>query len=199
MLALASGKDMNSTPVLPTIEVPLQGNLVAELRPVLSDDAPLIEQGLAGLSEQSRFSRFGIGIDRLTNQELRYLTDVDLFNHVAWGATIEGDGAGVGRYVVLEDGTSAEVALTVVDRFQRRGLGKTLFRALTAVARYDGIETFRFEVEPSNEAVKRLVIGDTEVGASGLLAGSVELTDLPEDERESAYVELIGHYRQERR
>lgn len=195
MLALASGKDMNSTPVLPTIEVPLQGDLVAELRPVLSDDAPLIEQGLAGLSEQSRFARFGIGIDRLTNQELRYLTDVDLFNHVAWGATIEGHGAGVGRYVILEDGTSAEVALTVVDRFQRRGLGRTLFSALTAVARHDGIETFRFEVEPSNEAVKRLVIGDDEIGASGLMEGSWEISDLPEEERESAYVELIGHYR----
>lgn len=190
---------MNSTPVLPTIEVPLAGDLVAQLRPVLPGDAPLIEQGLADLSEQSRFARFGIGIDRLTNQELRYLTDVDLVNHVAWGAMIDGDGAGVSRYVVLEDGVSAEVAVAVVDRFQRQGLGKTLFRALIAVARTDGIETFRFEVEPSNEVVKRLVIGNNEIGASGLMAGSLEIADLVEDQRESAYVELIAQYRGEPR
>lgn len=189
---------MQPTPVLPTIEALLRDDLVAELRPILPTDAPLIEKGLSELSEESRYARFGIGIDRLTNQELRYLTNVDLVNHVAWGATIDGAAAGVGRYVVLEDGVSAEVALTVVDHFQRRGLGRALFGALTAVARNDRLETFRFEVEPSNEAVKRLVIGDPEVSPSGLFRGSIEIADLPVTGRDVAYVELIEHYRGER-
>jgi GNAT superfamily N-acetyltransferase len=195
MLALASGIEMKPTPVLPTIEVALANELTAQIRPILPGDGPLLEQGLSGLSQESRFTRFGIGIERLTSQELRYLTNVDLVNHVAWGATIDAQAAGVGRYVVLEDGVSAEVAVTVVDRFQRRGLGRTLFHALTAVARKDGLETFRFEVEPSNEAVKRLVIGDSEVSPSGLFRGSVLIKDLPVDRRESAFVELINHYR----
>ncbi|MDH3189858.1 MAG: GNAT family N-acetyltransferase [Acidimicrobiia bacterium] len=195
MLAIASGTNMTPTPVLPTIEVPLSGELVAEIRPVLPGDAPQFERGLSELSEESRYARFGIGIDHLTSQELRYLTNVDLVSHVAWGATIAGDAAGVGRYVMLDDGESAEVAVTVVDRFQQRGLGRALFEALTAVARRDGVETLRFEVEPSNEAVKRLVMVDAEVSESGLFRGAIPVADLPETPRDRDYLGLIDWYR----
>lgn len=186
---------MNATPLLPTIEVGLANGLMAELRPIHPGDGALLEKGLAQLSEESRFARFGIGINRLTNRELRYLTEVDLVNHVAWGAMIGGESAGVGRYIVLSDQSCAEVAVTVVDRFQRRGLGRMLFRALTAAARHYGLTTFCFEVEPSNEAVKRLLIGDIEVSPSGLLRGSVAIQNLPHDDLDRHFVELMELYR----
>lgn len=151
------------------------------------------------MSEENRFARFGIGTGHLTRQELRYLTDVDLVRHVAWGAVIGDEAAGIGRYVVLDDRECAEVAVTVVDKFQRKGLGRTLFRALTAVAREDGIETFCFEVAPSNEAVRRILVGlSASLGPSGLVAGTMKLADLPRDRHDEELVELLESYRSPR-
>lgn len=176
--------------------IELASGVTAELRPVLPADAPLLAEGLSSMSEESRFARFGIGTDHLTHQELRYLTDVDLVRHVAWGALIDNEAAGIGRYVMLDDRLCAEVAVTVVDRFQRMGLGRALFRALTAVARHDGIETFCFEVAPSNEAVKRILDGiSTSIGPSGLMAGTLEIADLPSDRHDGELVELLESYR----
>lgn len=187
---------MNSTPAPRTIEVELVGGLVAELRPILPTDAPLLEEGFNDLSESSRFARFGFGIDHLTNHELRYLTDVDLVNHVAWGAIIDGNAAGISRYVVLPGEDCAEVAVTVVDRYQQRGLGRRLFDALAAVARHDVLTAFCFEVAPTNEPVRRLfrdIVGQN--ADTGLLHGRMPVSDLPDGDHDSEFVALIEHYR----
>lgn len=179
-----------------TAEIPLAGGLVASLRPILPSDAPLLEEGFSNLSESSRFSRFGVGMDHLSNQELRYLTEVDHRAHVAWGALVEDHAAGVARYLVLADGSSAEVAVTVVDRFQRHGLGRELFQALVAVARHDQLESFRFEVDPSNQPVQRL-IRDVAEGfpQPGSSQGEVKISDLPYGDHDTDLVDLIEVYR----
>jgi GNAT superfamily N-acetyltransferase len=187
---------MDSSPLLDTVEVELKSGLIAELRPILPSDAPLLVEGLAGLSESSRFARFGVGIGQLSNQELKYLTDVDHRSHVAWGATIDGDAAGVGRYFVIDADGCAEVALTVVDRFQRQGLGRVLFDALTAVARHDGVPSFCFEVASSNAPVNRLLRGLTgQETSSGLLHGRALVADLPRSDYDDELVALIETYR----
>lgn len=181
---------------LRTIGVQLRNGVTAEIRPLLPDDASLLEEGFVGLSESSRFARFGMGISHLSHQELAYLTDVDQINHVAWGATIAGEAAGVARYVVLPGGEAAEVAVTVVDRFQRIGLGTVLFRALTAVARHDGLAIFDFEIDPSNKPVMKMLSRlSTAPTGTGLVHGEVAINELPEHPVDANVVDLLEEYR----
>jgi GNAT superfamily N-acetyltransferase len=189
---------MDSSPPLETVEIELKNGTRAEVRPILPIDAPLIAEGLSGLSESNRFARFGVGMDSLTGQELKYLSEVDHRTHVAWGATIGGEPAGVGRYFVLPEEGCAELALTVVDRFQRQGLGRALFDVLAAVARHDGVPSFCFEVVSSNEPVKRLLRGLTgQETSSGLLHGKANVADLPVTSREEELITLLEKYRAE--
>lgn len=162
----------------PLVEVPLRDGGVALLAPLAPDDRRYLVEGLAELSVDSRFSRFGQGRHRLTESEWDYLTDVDQRRHVAWAAVIDGSGVGVGRYIVLDDG-AAEVAVTVLDEFQGGGVGTALLQALVAVARVDGVPEFRFEVVPSNtrvlDALKALGVVVSE--SDGLVEGRLRLDD----------------------
>jgi len=176
----------------PQIPIQLRDGSVAQLRPIGPWDRPRLVEGLSRMSEQSRFARFGSGISNLSDAELRYLTEVDQVSHVAWGAIIEDEPAGVGRYIVGEDGV-AEIAVTVVDEFQRRGLGRALFDALVASARSSGIEELRFSIEPWNNPVVRMFPGVDVVldEHDGMLHGRVEVAVVPVGPHESEYVELL--------
>lgn len=200
MLARAStfrnGLIMDTSPLPETVEIELKSGTIAEVRPILPIDAPLIVEGLSGLSESSRFARFGVGIYNLTKQELKYLTDIDHRTHVAWGATIGGEPAGVGRYFLIPEEGCAEVALTVVDKFQRQGLGRSLFDVLTAVARHDGVPAFCFEVASTNVPVKRLLRRLTgQETSSGLLHGRAKVADLPVSDYADELISLLEKYR----
>ncbi len=194
-------EDMKATPIVerPLVPVRLRDGTDAELGPIFPDDRTLLAEGLSQMSLESRFARFGSGIANLSAAELRYLTEVDQVSHVAWGATIDGQPAGVGRYIV-GDGADAEIAITVVDRFQRRGLGRALFDALVASGRAGGIEAFRFAIEPWNRSVLRMLPGvhiePDEV--HGLLAGRIELENLTVADHEAGFVEALDRYRQGR-
>lgn len=192
--------DMNATPITDrsSVSVRLRDGTAAQLRPIFPDDRNLLVEGLSQMSPASRFARFGSGIANLTDAELRYLTEIDQVSHVAWGATIDDQPAGVGRYIVGE-GADAEIAITVIDRFQRKGLGRALFDALVASARAGGLEALRFVIEPWNRSVLRMLPGvDIEEDeVDGMLAGRIELEDLVPGERETEFVELLDQRRQD--
>ena len=64
---------------------------------------------------------------------------------------------GVARWArLLERPGHAEVAFTVADDFQGRGLGSILFRRLATIARKKGIAVFEAEVLKSNERMLRV-------------------------------------------
>jgi GNAT superfamily N-acetyltransferase len=179
------------------IRVTLRDGSVAEMRPINPGDKGLLVEGLSQMSPQSRLARFGSGISGLSDSELRYLTDVNQVSHVAWGATIDDEPAGVGRYIV-DGSAAAEIAITVVDRFQRRGLGRALFEALTASARAAGIETFHFAIEPWNQIVIRMLAGVevVEDETNGLLTGRITVADIAVGPREAEFVEMLDRGRQ---
>lgn len=183
----------------PRLEVELADGAVALLSPLAAGDRLLLVEGLAELSVESRYKRFGQGVGSLTEAELDYLSNIDLHNHVAWGGAIDGEGAGVGRYIRLGDRATAEIAVTVLDRYQRRGLGNVLFRALTAIARADGISEFRFEFVPENVPVRRMVGGlELDLDESGsALIGHVSLEDIPLDEHEEEFVSVMAEARRQ--
>ena len=130
------------------------------IRQVQPADAPLLADGFARLSDKSRRMRFLARKDRLSAAELRYLTDVDHRDHEALGALDRAGGRGVGvaRYVRdAEDPRAAEIAITVVDDWQGRGLGTELLTRLSARARSEGICRFTALVAEDNVAMAGLL------------------------------------------
>ena len=91
---------------------------------------------------------------------MRYFTEIDHHDHEALGAVDPGDGRGVGvaRYVRSgEDPQAAEIAVTVVDEWRRRGLGTELLAQLAQRAREEGIRRFTALVGADNVAMTGLV------------------------------------------
>jgi GNAT superfamily N-acetyltransferase len=127
---------------------------------VTAHDAPTLAAGFARLSEESRRLRFLSSKPRLSQSELRYLTEVDGHNHEALGAIDPetGRGVGIARYVRDEHNpTRAEAAVTVADEWQRRGVGKLLLGRLTERARAEGITHFTALVSADNAGMRALV------------------------------------------
>jgi GNAT superfamily N-acetyltransferase len=117
----------------PARQLVLRDGSTVLLRQIGITDGPLLLDGFARMSAESRQARFLIRKDELTEAEVRYFTDVDHHDHeaiVALSAT-DGPGVGVARFVrAVDDDHAAEAAVTVVDDWQRRGLGAVLLRQL---------------------------------------------------------------------
>jgi RimJ/RimL family protein N-acetyltransferase len=129
------------------------------IRPVRAADAPLLADGLSRLGTRSRWMRFLGPKNGLSPAELRYLTEVDHCDHEALGALdpASGRGVGIARYVrQAGDPQAAEVAVTVVDDWQRLGLGTVLLAQLSDRARAAGIHRFTALLAAENEAGIRL-------------------------------------------
>ena len=130
------------------------------IRQVQSTDAPLLADGFARLSPRSRQMRFLTGKKVLSGAELRYFTDVDHHDHEALAALNHADGRGVGiaRYIRLtDDPHAAEIAVTIVDDWQGRGLGTELLMRLSSRARCEGIHRFTALVAEDNTAMAGLL------------------------------------------
>src|SRR3972149_3744764 len=116
------------------------------IRPVAPEDKPLLREAFTRLSDASRYQRFMRTIRELSEEELDYLPRIDYTTHMAWGALDPSNqthpGLGVARYVRLpHEPTVAEVAITVVDSHQGRGLGTMLLGVITRPARGVAVTT----------------------------------------------------------
>src|SRR5438552_8056106 len=132
--------------------------LVRHVRP---SDKELIAKAWSVLSEESQRRRFLAPKPRLTTSDLRYLTEIDGVNHVAlialradnWDRVVA-----VGRFVrLLQDPATAEVAVTVADNMQHKGVGRQLSLLLADEARELGIERFSASILADNEPALRLM------------------------------------------
>ena len=159
-------------------------------RPIESGDKEVLVHGFERLSPQSRYRRFFRAIDHLSESQLRYLTEVDGHNHVAWVALlpnepVESAGAGVARWIRLKDDPlAAEGAVTVVDELHGMGIGTTLLHLLGREAIARGIRNFKAWVMGENQQVLTMM---SELGAhpGRWEAGALEMTiPLPEDPEE---------------
>jgi RimJ/RimL family protein N-acetyltransferase len=133
--------------------VVLRDGSVVLVRPVRSTDTLLLADGFARLSDQSRRMRFLGPKETLSAAELRFYADVDHHDHEALVALdpASGRGAGVARYVRdADDPLAAEIALTIADDWQGRGLGTELLARLSHRARQEGICRFTGVVSSGN-------------------------------------------------
>lgn len=166
----------------PVLDHRLQDGTMVTLRPVEPDDKPLLEAGMARLSPTSRRLRFMAPVDTLTRAQLAYLTEIDHHNHVAWGVMVDDEPVAVARMVRLtDDPAAAELAIIVVDDYQRRGIARMLISLMAELARALSIERFVFEALPENEAILRLLagFGATYGMSEGVIEGSIELAHIP--------------------
>jgi|SRR5579884_3173907 len=140
----------------------LRDGSVVRVRAVRPADKALLRAAFDRLSEQSRYRRFFVPMRELTDRALAYLTEVDHHDHEALLALSEaGDEVlGVARYVRAgKDAQDAEAAITVVDDWQGRGLGRLLLRRLARRAREEGIRRFTALVKVENPAAVELLRG----------------------------------------
>ena len=148
-----------------TEQIALRDGTPVVLRLLTPADKPLLKTGFDKLSPQSRYARFLVPKAHLSEDELRYLTEIDQEHHFAIGAVREdrdGHGApvgvGIARFIRLPNlHATAEAAVAVADDTQGKGLGRVLFLRLCAAAAERGIERFRCEVLGSNTAMRALV------------------------------------------
>jgi GNAT superfamily N-acetyltransferase len=114
------------------------------IRPIAADDKSALVKNFGNLSEKSVYRRFLAPVKRLTASELTYLTELDHSDHEALVALTEGaEIVGVARYVRQDaDLKRAEVAVTVLDEWQGRGVGTTLLRLLARRATENGVTQF---------------------------------------------------------
>ncbi len=117
-------------------------------RPIRPTDKERLRAGFERLSPTSRYLRFFRHIDHLSEEQLRYLSEVDFENHFAWMAVLADTpgepGVGVGRWIRMPgEPDVAEGAVTVADDYHNRGLGKTLLWLMARSAIQHGVRSFR--------------------------------------------------------
>jgi RimJ/RimL family protein N-acetyltransferase len=150
---------------------------LVRIRPIRATDEDLLRDGFARLSADSRRLRFFVSKKRLTSDELQYLTNVDHHDHEALVAVrrFGGEGLGVARYIRdPKDRDAADVAVTVVDEWQGRGLGTMLAGRLATRARCAGLHRFTATVLEENDGARRLL---PKVGAVRLVGRDRDVLD----------------------
>jgi RimJ/RimL family protein N-acetyltransferase len=130
------------------------GSAVA-IRPIEPGDADRVREVWDAMSELSRRRRFLAPANEVSDEDLRYLVDVDHRRHEALLALDEsGRGVAVARYVRSpDDRTLAELAVVVADDWHRRGLATELLTQLSERARENGIERYTAIVSEDNAVV----------------------------------------------
>lgn len=120
------------------------------IRPIHADDHDRILALYEQLSDDSLYLRFFSPVSAPTAGQLERLTEIDLDAHVAVIAELGEELVALARYDRDPEATSAEVAFTVRDDQQGRGLGMLLLEHLAAIAREHGITRFHASTLPTN-------------------------------------------------
>ena len=129
------------------------------IRRMRAEDRALYEAGVAALSERSRYLRFASPVPRLNKHLLDQLMDLDEHRHVAYAAlTLDQQTMlGAARYVRIDgEERTAEVAIGVLDDWQRVGVGPLLLNRLIEHARRAGVGSLIAVTLSENRAAKAL-------------------------------------------
>jgi CRP-like cAMP-binding protein len=128
------------------------------LRPVLPGDRERTMEGHVQFSNETLYRRFMS--PRIPSPALMdYLAEVDYVDHFVWVMTDKhGYPVADARFVRDDDDrTVAEIAFTVADAYQGRGIGSFLIGALSVAARVDGIERFSARVLSDNLPMRTIM------------------------------------------
>jgi RimJ/RimL family protein N-acetyltransferase len=174
------------TPASQPHVVRLRSGDLVRVRQVRPGDAPALVRAYAQLGEQSRYRRFFTVMPGLPEATVKAAVEVDHADHEALVAVplqSEEEIAGECRFVRLADQPdTADLAVTVVDAWQGRGLGPVLLARLSERALEVGIEYFTAEVLAENRAMLSLLpaLGRVESESLGpVVTARVEIAEPP--------------------
>ena len=122
-------------------DVVLTDGGTVRIRPVRADDEPGVLALYERLSDESVYLRFFSPVPRPTAVQLERLTSIDYHDRMVLVAQLGDEIVAIARYDRSGD-REAEVAFTVDDDQQGRGLATLLLEHLAVVARGNGIHVF---------------------------------------------------------
>ena len=166
--------------------VELRDRTKVRLRPIVPEDEPLLHEAVAAMSERTVYFRFFSPIKRMSDALAHRLAVVDYNDRFALVATTHRSNGkerivGVARYDRAPGTEAAEVAVAVIDEFQRRGLGGQLLAELARVGRAHGIKSFSLIVLPENREMLGLLRRMGWIHQAKLNGGVYEISfDLPD-------------------
>lgn len=142
-------------------ECPLGESAIVRFRHVRPDDAELIAEAIRTASPETILHRFFTLIDGVPPRRLREMLTIDRSREACIVGVMQDDdetriicGA---RYIRGRTPGRAEIAVTVHDDVQHRGLGTFLVRTIADLARQEGLREFEAWVLPSNTAMLQLL------------------------------------------
>lgn len=157
-----------------------------KVRPLWSQDAPYLVDLFENMGSESRYNRFlqsldEVDLDLIWSEAEQIAENVKTVSYglLAFVDLPERDSALVGaaRYVRLSP-TRAEVAVSVRDDMQRKGIGTEMMRLLIAHAKKQGIEQ---------------LVGTVQNGNAPMWAVLKKLDHRVESHPDSSYSEMIIH------
>jgi len=127
-------------------------------RPIHPTDEPRMKELFYALSQETVYYRFMQAMTRIPERQVLDFVFVDHRRDVAIVGTVpeaHGDEiVAIGRYYLDPVTNRAEVAFTVRDGWQRRGIGTYMLRNLITIARRNGISGFTAEVLRENRPMR---------------------------------------------
>lgn len=147
------------------------------IRELTAADGPAVAFSFRHLGPRSRHDRFLGATRELSTAELDRLTRVDHWHHealIAW-SPLPRTPIGVAEYVRLERFDEAEIAVAVVDGWQRHGVGRELMGMLRARAFAAGVRWFVASTLRGNRGAFALA---RELGQSRRVGGYRDVVEL---------------------
>jgi 4-oxalocrotonate tautomerase family enzyme len=167
-------------------QVTLNDGSEVSIRPIQPGAERVLIQAFKRLSPESVYQRFFSPLRELPAYLVRHLANVDYVKRLALIAESPVDGkadpVGIARYDATQDPGVVELALVVVDEWQRRGLGRILLRSIMSAAAGNGFHCFRGNVLWENHAMLQLLDTECNIHARKAEGGVITLTFTPRTE-----------------
>ncbi len=163
-----------AVPTREATDVILRDGSTLRLRPPVGADAPGLLAFFERLSDRSRYLRFH-GFPALGPALVEPVLDPDWDERGALVGSLGDNIVALANYARLRDRRAAEVAFTVEDAYQGRGIGTRLLEQLAAIAAEVGIAEFVAEVLPDNRNMLDVFVNAGFDIVRELEGGSVEV------------------------
>lgn len=158
------------------IETTLNDGTPIHIREVRAQDEDRLKDGIAKLSNRSRYLRFFSGMKEPPQSVIDKLVDVDGHDHLAWGA----ERADLDEPVALgivhafrdkDEPRVADFSVAVLDDYHGLGLGRILTAVLLLDARREGYCEFMVQILSDNAGAMSLArsLGAERHGPSGIV------------------------------